>query len=385
NFPEVFNRTSPSQETVEMLNSLLNSLADLFNAALEKRKSVKAMKELFAESPYTPSQGIAAGIIDGYCPWNRVVEEINEMEPGRFHYHHNYWNVKRRDESFGMRPVVAVVAIEGDLVDGESAHLPFLGIKLAGSSDIVNDLSATASSPNVAAIILRIDSGGGSMTAAETVFHAVKEIAARKPVVAVIGNTGASGAYYIANAANRIFLQDSTITGSIGVWGGKFSLKGLYEKIGVNREAIKIGEHSDMDSPDREYTKEEIEVLKEKLKYLYDLFIKRVQEGRGLDKAAVEHAAEGMVFTGKKALELKLADQRGGLFEALEYFRDVIPDHERMVLKIYPEKGLMEKLLEDFKGTGFGAPGAIDSAGIILKHMAGLGGNPLVWMPFKIY
>src|SRR5690606_7775251 len=194
---------------------------------------------------------------------------------------------KARPERW-TRPGVAIVYVEGDITDGKSQSIPLLGRDLAGGETLVEAVTAARNDPRVGAIVLRIDSPGGSALASELVSREVFQTRGVKPIICSLSDLAASGGYFIAAGCDMIFAEPMTITGSIGIFYGKFDLSGLLSKIGVTVDTYKRGKRSDVESLFRPYTSEERAVLLDKLRYMYGRFVGAVAEGRKLTKDQVD-------------------------------------------------------------------------------------------------
>jgi protease-4 len=216
------------------------------------------------------------------------------------------------------RPGIAVIYIEGDITDGKSQSIPIIGRDLAGGETLVAAVTAARNDPRVGAIILRIDSPGGSALASELVSREVFQTRGVKPVICSFGDLAASGGYFVAAGCDVIFAEPMTITGSIGIFYGKFDLSGLLKKFGVTTETYRRGKRSDLESMFRPYTDEERAVLLDKLRYMYGRFVGAVAEGRKLTKDQVDGLGRGHVYTGALAMPIKLVDRHGGLGDAID-------------------------------------------------------------------
>jgi len=182
---------------------------------------------------------------------------------------------------------------------------------------VARALDAVRKDDRVKAVVLRINSPGGSGTASETIWRAARRLAEKKPLVASLANVAASGGYYAAVGADWIVADPSTVTGSIGVFAGKFDLSGLYEHLSVKRETLKRGARADLLSLDRRFTDEERKTLTDNLTALYEQFLSRIDETRGLELDAIRAVAEGRVWSGRDAKRHGLVDELGGFDAAL--------------------------------------------------------------------
>ena len=199
--------------------------------------------------------------------------------------------------------------------------------------------------------MLRVNSPGGSATASEIILDATRRVKAKKPLVVSMGNVAASGGYYIAAPSTRIFAQPLTITGSIGVVGGKFNLTGLMKKIGVTREVITRGKRADLFTLTRSWTGEEKQVIERYMARTYRQFIARVSAGRKLTPQAVEKVAQGRIWSGKAAKRHKLVDELGGLTDAVASAKKLGGLATDSKTAVYPRpKSWFEKIQETFGG-----------------------------------
>ena len=199
---------------------------------------------------------------------------------------------------------VALVELEGVILDGDA---------------VVRQLREHEESPSVRAVVLRINSPGGVVAPTQEIATAVRRLReAKKPVVASLGSVAASGGYYVAVAADRIYASPGTLTGSIGVVMQLANVEGLLKKVGVEYVVVKAGAYKDVGNFARPMTPEERRILQSLLDDVYDQFIGAVAEGRGLDPQAVRGFAEGRIYSGRQAQGLKMVDELGGLEDAVE-------------------------------------------------------------------
>lgn len=215
--------------------------------------------------------------------------------------------------SISLGDTVAVIPLEGEIAYGESNILEG---QVANPESIENSLRQAEEDPTVSAILLEINSPGGSPVASEEVMSSVKNCT--KPVVVWISDQGASGAYLVASAADKIVASPSSIVGSIGVILSLTDLSELYQKIGVNKYSIKAGEYKDMGADYRNLTSSEQKMLQEMVDQDYDYFIRLVALNRNLNESYVRSIAEGKIYTGSQAKNLKLVDETGGKKQALD-------------------------------------------------------------------
>ncbi len=208
------------------------------------------------------------------------------------------------------RAALAYVVARGTIVRGRGRR----GVACDSYRRLLDQL---AEDDRIAAVVLRVDSPGGEVVASDLLWRAVRQLGREKPVVASLGDTAASGGYYVAAAAHSIVAETTTVTGSIGVVGGKLDLSGLYERIGIGRDGVERGARAGLFSEARGFTPDERKVVREGMHSAYERFVARVAEGRALAPERVRAAAGGRVWSGSAALAHGLVDALGGPFEAL--------------------------------------------------------------------
>ncbi|MFN4151928.1 MAG: signal peptide peptidase SppA, partial [Candidatus Sericytochromatia bacterium] len=219
---------------------------------------------------------------------------------------------------------VAVVNASGAIVEGSSTSDFLSGESSMGADTIVKLLEKVRNADDVKAVVLRVDSGGGSSLASDIIGREVKRFKeVGKPIVVSMGNVAASGGYWIATDADKVLANQNTITGSIGVFTGKMNFDKLFSKLGINVEAIKIGKHADAFSEHRPFSDEELKILDKSAQEIYRMFLERVSSGRKIEISKVEALAQGRVYSGEEAKKLNLIDQIGGLEEAVEIAKEL--------------------------------------------------------------
>jgi protease-4 len=274
-----------------------------------------ASRALITGGPYTAREARSRGMVDAVA--NRESAErsfANALGASRVDAD-AYGPARSR--RWGPGRGVAIIYVDGDIVEGESQEVPVVGMHLAGERTLIEAIEAAAASANVGAIVLRVDSPGGSALASDLVWRAVAQANRRKPVVASFGRIAASGGYYIGAAAREIVADPSTLTGSIGIFYGKADVAGLLSRLHVGVELTRRGERADMDSLFRPYTPEERRFLATKIGEFYGLFLQRVAAGRRRTTAQIDAVGEGRVYLGARAHALGQGDREGGLRTAL--------------------------------------------------------------------
>jgi protease-4 len=315
--PEQFTEVRPTEVAAKMYDDLYESLWQQWLAAVAdgRKLSVDEVKALVDAGPY--SAGDLAKdqkLVDAVAPPDKIssliVAEIGRAYPVE-------GPETERPERW-KRPGVAIIYVDGDITDGKSQKIPLLGRTFAGGETLVAALTAARNDPRVGAIILRIDSPGGSALASELISREVFATRGVKPILCSFSDLAASGGYFVAAGCDKIFTDPMTITGSIGIFYGKFDLSGLVKKLGIATFTHKRGAHSDMDSLFRPFTDDERKVLLDKLRYMYGRFVGAVSEGRKLTKTQVDGLGRGHVYTGAMAKPIALADAFGGIGDALD-------------------------------------------------------------------
>ncbi|MBP6629267.1 MAG: signal peptide peptidase SppA [Kofleriaceae bacterium] len=315
--PESFTDTGPSEPARRMRDALYDGLWKELVAAIAagRKLSPAEVEAALAAGPYTAGDlAKDTRLVDAVVTPDKVAElvaeALGELPPV----------APPRPESLDrwQAPGIAVIYADGDIVDGKSRVIPVLGRKLVGGETIAQAIASARADRRVEAIVLRIDSPGGSAVASEMMAREVFKTRGVKPILCSMGDIAASGGYFLAAGCDLVFAEPMTITGSIGIFYGKFAVTGLASKLGVGISTYTRGARADMDSMYRPFTTEERAVVREKLEYLYGRFVGAVAEGRGLTKAEVDAVGRGHVWTGADAVGAKLVDRLGGLGETLD-------------------------------------------------------------------
>jgi protease-4 len=250
-----------------------------------------------------------------------------------------------------------VVFAQGTIVRGSNGTDPWSQQRYVGSETLGTILRELAEDSEVAAVVLRIDSPGGSALASDLMLREVIRLAERKPVVVSMSDVAASGGYYIASKASGIVAEPATITGSIGVVGGKFVLRRFQEDLlGITHDTLKRGANADFFSTLDHFSPQQAELYERLMLRIYEAFVGHVADGREMTREAVDTVAQGRIWTGRQALEHGLVDQLGGLDTALDLARQKagLKPEEATAIDFYPRPpSLMEFLsrnLEPFLG-----------------------------------
>jgi protease-4 len=281
-----------------------------------RRIPAAELKQRIARGPFLASEAKREGLIDTLAFQDEIERVLREMVGRRVRLTDED-TTPRAPERWGNVPKVAVVYLSGDMVDGESQFVPFVGIKLAGSTTIARALRRAREDASVKSVIFRIETGGGSSLAADVILREAIITARVKPLIVSMGTAAASGGYYASVGGAEIFANRATVTGSIGIFYGKVDVVGLLDKLGVRVEKFRSSPRADAESFFRPFTDDERRELGVKVKQFYDLFVGRVADGRHMKPEDVDAIARGKVWTGAQALPRRLIDKLGGLRQVL--------------------------------------------------------------------
>ncbi len=357
--PEMFTRADPSAPALRMRNALYDSLFDTLVADIAASRGLTPdkVRAIIDQGPFV------AGDLEGNPLVNAVAEpdEVSKLITQEMGGGYPVAAAARRRSDRWAYPKIAVIHVEGDIVNGKSQTIPLIGRRTAGSETLIKAISAARADPEVVAIILRIDSPGGSAVASELISREVFATRKVKPIICSMGDLAASGGYFIAAGCDRIFADPMTITGSIGIFFGKFDISGLASRLGITWSTYVRGKRADLDSMFRPYTDEERTFLMGRLRYLYGRFVGAVAKGRGMKPADVDAVGRGHVWSGADALPIHLVDQLGGVADALTLAkqRAGLRSSDLVELEILPkpEPGLLQKLT-GLPGTSMSLPSA---------------------------
>jgi len=324
---ESLTREEMSKAHRESLNSILDDLFGQITRAIAQGRnwSIEAVKRKIDQGPYTSKDALSANLVDVLAYKDEIYDIAQEVvgdECSVVKASDYQSRLGHEDEWRNPPHKIAVIYAEGTMVTGESFSEPFIGTKVMGSDTISKAIKTAGEDNSIKAIVLRIDSGGGLVLASDIIWREVMLTKGKKPIIVSMGDVAASGGYYIATPADVIIAEPGTITGSIGVIAGKYSLKGLYNRLGIKKEIEKRGKHADFYSNYSDYPEEEQQIVKRQIKQIYDDFVSKVAQGRNMSHAKADEIARGRVWTGNQAKENGLVDKLGGLDLALEIAKD---------------------------------------------------------------
>ncbi|MEJ7617259.1 MAG: signal peptide peptidase SppA [Pyrinomonadaceae bacterium] len=348
NAPDQYTRKEMSEAQREVLNAMLD---DIFNRyvdriAAARQKSPTDVRALIDNAPLSATDALGAGLIDGAKYRDEVERELKERlnykeaDKLRLAKFSDYRRVSAETLGLNKGERIALIYTSGVIMSGTSGGgSPFGDGQTVGSDTVVKALNDARDDKTVKAIVIRVDSPGGSSYASDVIWHAVESAKEKKPVVISMGDAAASGGYYISAGANKILSGPSTITGSIGVFAGKTVLKGFYDWVGVNSEYVTRGKNAALFRETEPFTPEERAKFEGMIKdFYYGDFLPKVAKGRGKDVEYIDSIAQGRVWTGTQAKERGLVDEFGGLDRALEVAKELaqIPAGKSVRPVIFP-------------------------------------------------
>ena len=303
--------------------ALLNSLEGIYmhDVGGGRRMTISALRKAIARGPFVASEAQKEGLVDVLAYEDEIERFVTETMGSRARLVDDAPSTRSPD-TWRSPSKVAVVYLSGDMVDGESQTIPFIGIKLAGSYTVTKALKKAREDSSIKAVVFRIETGGGSSLAADVILREAMLTAKAKPMIVSMGTSAASGGYYASVSGAPIYANPATITGSIGIFYGKVDVSGLLSHLGIGMEQFRTAPRADAESLYRPFTEDERHELGVKVKQFYDLFVARVSEGRKMKPEDVDAIARGRVWLGADALDRKLVDRLGGLREALEAARE---------------------------------------------------------------
>ncbi|MFT3693380.1 MAG: signal peptide peptidase SppA [Kofleriaceae bacterium] len=374
---EPLTRDAPSPEMKEVLGNILDRRYQTMVDIIGTERGVDA-KALIDEGMFSAKRAQEAKLVDEVTSFEMARDELKlpwtklELSSGHRDQLASYLSIARfigampPEKPFGDH--VAVVYALGNIVDGGDGGILKARSEIAAHT-LVAALHAIAADASVKAVVLRIDSGGGSAQASELIWAAVADLQSKKPVIVSMSDVAASGGYYIASGATKIFALDDTLTGSIGVIGGRVAIGPALAKLGVTSYPIGRGKHATMMSSLEPWSADDKALIEKSMREVYDTFKARVAAGRHKTVDAIEPIAQGHVWTGAKAKELGLVDEIGGLDAALAEARKLGKVDAATDLEIYPPAPTLRDVLHGFGGGGgFGV--SLDLAGIELPAAA---------------
>ncbi len=355
NAPDSFTRKDMSEGHREVVNAILDDIFNRFinTIATRRGKSPDEVRALVDNAPYSAPDAQKVGLIDAAIYRDEVEKDLKgrlgykESDELRLTRGEQYREVEPESLGLNKGERIAVIYGAGSIGSGKSEDSPFGGQSI-GSDTMVKAIDDARKDETIKAIVIRVDSPGGSSYASDVIWRAIELARQKKPVVISMGDVAASGGYYIACNANKIVAQPSTYTGSIGIFAGKPVVKEFYNWLGITNEYVLRGKNAGIFRETEKFTPEERDKFFGIIKSTYyDEFVPKVAKGRGRDPEYIDSIGQGRVWTGAQAKEKGLVDEFGGLDKAVEIAKQLagIPADKgvRRVILPYP-RGFFESL-----------------------------------------
>ncbi len=328
----------------DLYDQLIRGLAD------GRHKTESEIRRLVDHGPFLPEDAIRAGLIDDIAYEDEIDDKVKLSPKGTatFLSEDDYRHTSATSLGLNRGPRIAVIYASGVIASGESNYDTTSG-SVVGSDTMLEYLRKARADGSIKAIVLRVDSPGGSAVASDIIWREVMLTRNVKPVIASMSDVAASGGYYISMPATAIVAEPATLTGSIGVVMLKFVIDGTLKKLGMNMEGVKDGRYADLYSPVKPFTPEERAKIQEQMQATYDTFVEKAAQGRNTTPEKIDAIAQGRVWTGAQAKKLGLVDEIGGLQRALAVAKQrarLSPDSE-VELVVYPGKKSFYDLVKD--------------------------------------
>ena len=335
----------------EMSESLTRSHYDQLVRAIAdaRKKSEPDVRALIDQGPFQPEDALRVGLIDEVAYEDELDDLVDDMNQARYVEAENYAKVSWERAGVLRRSKVAVINAADVINSGMSGFDPVNGA-VVGADSLVEYIREIRANRSIRAIVLRVDSPGGSSTASDVIWRELSISRENdRPVIVSMSDLAASGGYYIALGGDAIVAQPGTLTGSIGVYTGKFVTTGSLDKLGANIEATSQGRNAQIYSPDRRFTPDERKKIEASMQLVYDQFIERTAAARHMPPEKVDEVAQGRVWTGEQAKQIGLIDELGGLYKAIDLAkqRARIAADEEVELVVYPPRRTFFEVLAD--------------------------------------
>jgi len=352
----------------EVDQSLNRDVFDRFvkGVAEGRKKDEDEVRKLVDQGPFLPEDALRAGLVDDVAYEDQVDDRLRAARDGeraadtertRKVDSDDYGRVSAGSLGLNKGARVAVIYASGTITSGKSGYDPLNGATV-GSETLIEYIRQVRKDTSVRGIVLRIDSPGGSATASDAIWRELmiaRNERADRPIVASMSDLAASGGYYIAMPAQVIVAEPGTLTGSIGIFGGKIVTGGVYEKLGAHIESTSVGKHAEINSPVRPFNADELKKLQEQLQAFYDQFVEKAAMSRRSTPEKIDALAQGRVWTGYQAKENGLVDALGGLDAAVAIVKQrakLSADAEVELVTYPPRRSFYELLSEQLSGGG---------------------------------
>ena len=350
--PEAFTASGMSPEHRDQLESLGEEFRSGAAEAVAGARGMTAADadRLLSDGPYTASRALEEGLVDALSYLDEIEEDVGDEELVDIG---DYVGSLRRCAA-RAEVRVAVIHVDGAILPGQSREDLSAG-RVAGANTVAEALAWAEEEASVDAVVLRVSSPGGSDSASDTIWRAAERVRAVKPLVASFGDVAASGGYWVSTAARRVVAEPLSITGSIGVYVGKFNIGELLDKIGIAADLVTAGGRPNWLSPSRPLDEQDLERLREGAAETYGVFLERVAAARNMTTTEVDAIGQGRVFTGGQALAAGLVDQAGGIEDAVRLAASEagFPDDATIEWVSLPEPPTLAEAIEaEFRSGG---------------------------------
>ncbi|MDP8256526.1 MAG: signal peptide peptidase SppA [Candidatus Alcyoniella australis] len=345
---EMLERTQLSDEAREMAEQLVDDTYDVLCRTLAERRGIDLERaaELLGNGPYRPQTALESGLIDAVLYPDELRSRLKGEGSRNIPAPRLLAALQRPRalRALGSNQRLAIVYASGQILTRSPGPLSDPAITPRAFAKIFKALRRDR---NVRGVVLRVSSPGGSATASDIIWREAQLLAEKKPLVASFGDVAASGGYYIAMGARRIFAEPSSLTGSIGVVGGKLNLSGLYQKLGINKELITRGDNAWLYSDFVGLDERSREKLMELMRETYRDFVEKAAQGRGMQYEQIDQLAQGRVYTGSRALEVGLVDELGGLDDAVRHLKGLcnVPEEQPILIQEFPRPKTVKEML----------------------------------------
>lgn len=376
------NMFTKSEMTKNHRKSLTVLIDDIYNSSIKiisenRNVDEQIIRNLIEEFTMNGDKILESGLVDGLKYEDEIINEKKEKIIS-----FSLYKQTTSPLPFKGKDKIAVIFAQGEIHSGYSGGKSFFGSEIMGSDTISKYLRSARKNKSVKSVVLRVDSPGGSPFASDIIRHEAELLMKEKPVVISMSDTAASGGYMISLSSSKILALPQTITGSIGVYGGKFVLKGLYDKVGINKEVVKTSKYANMFSDYRTFNVEERKKYMSIMEDIYSLFITEAAKGRKVPISEIRKVAEGRVWSGSRAKGLKLIDEYGGINDAVNE-AIILAGLDRtkgIGITIYPRAKSLFDYITDLLGSG--------SSGLVSTMMSGIEKYrsffPAMIIPFQI-
>jgi len=352
NAPDIFTRSDMSPAQREVINSILDDYFGRYVKSIGEERDLdqETVRKLINRGMYTISDAVEKGLADTVMYFNEFKDYLKKMNgrSPRFVSYGRYKKIPMSKLGIKAHKTIAIIYCSGTIVSGVGDDMSDDGMII--SDGMANTIREVANDNNIKGIVLRVDSPGGSGIASDIIWQEVFEARKKKPVIVSVSDMAASGGYYISVSADSIVCEPSSIIGSIGVFAGKFSLKDLYKKLGINKVEIPRGENSDIFSEHDKFSDEQRTLIKQGIDEFYRIFVDKVAEGRVMTDEEVDAIGQGRVWTGDQAVKNGLVDKIGGIKTAINMVKKMcgIPEGQAVYVRRLPrQKSLLDRLLSD--------------------------------------